>query len=274
MRTNLSAYSDSVDGTFCGFSTTINNLAPLTPSTVGENTRGARAPLALPPRQKPGATRAASSSRQPECESDLAPTPRIGSAQSSSATTVAIGRSSARSHLPVPRASKSSWVSVPGVIHSPKPPRQRNTLSVLETRPMAVFVDDGSLLPSNKSSTATDSHGSYKLAHPAAFVGTVLGGAHRRIRIPLFELRVLAQRQADEVIDRGWIPLAGSGTKSPPSFLSKQRRTPSGKLFKFPEGVLSIPSFFVTAIEPLAIIYCGHAHPARQRTLIFPLDPW
>jgi len=83
----------------------------------------------------------------------------------------------------------------------------------------------------------------------------VLGGAHRRIRIPLFELRVLAQRQAGEVIDRGWIPLADSGTKSPPSFLSKQRRTPSGKLCKFPEGVLSIPPFFVTAIEPLTIDY-------------------
>ena len=130
---------------------------------------------------------------------------------------------------------------------------------------MAGFVDDGSLLPSNKSSTATDSPGSQKLAHRVAFVGTVLGGAHRRIRIPLFELRVLAQRQAGEVIDRGWIPLAGSDTKSPPSFLPKQRRTPSGKLFKFPEGVLSIPPFFVTAIATLTIIYRGHAQGSLER---------
>lgn len=91
-------------------------------------------------------------------------------------------------------------------------------------------------------------------------MGTVLDGAHRRIRTPLSELRVRVPRQAGEVIDRGWILSAGSGTKRPPSFLSKQRRTPSGKFFKLPEGVLAIPSFFVTTIEPLPIIYRGHAH--------------
>ncbi len=100
---------------------------------------------------------------------------------------------------------------------------------------------------------------------------TVRGGAHRRIRIPLSELRVLAQRQAGEVIDRGWIPSAGSGTKRPPSFLPKQRRTPSGMFFKLPEGVLSIPSFFVTAIEPLTIIYRGHAHEEVGHRASFPL---
>ena len=95
-------------------------------------------------------------------------------------------------------------------------------------------------------------------------MGTVLDGAHHRIRTPLFELRVRAPRQAGEVIDRGWILSAGSGTKRPPSFSAKQRRTPSGKFFKLPEGVLSIPSFFVTAIEPLTIIYRGHAHNAPK----------